>query len=169
MRVSIESCGFFNKKKSEAYRRFCFSAALGGCLVTDHTSNGMPNFQWAAELLKEILAAAARCSAWGSHLSCFLTEQMTLLGAVGCIFSILYGSCRANLVCLPSPPCCSMDWELPQDFLTWEPPLVSLGVQYALLALGCLNSSSWINYTFMLYFLKVTHSPDLHRKTGIAS
>jgi len=63
VKVSIESCGFCNKNKSEAYRRFCLSAALGGCLVMDRTGDEMPNFQRAAQLPKEILAAAARCSA----------------------------------------------------------------------------------------------------------
>lgn len=42
-------------------------------------------------------SAAARCSAWCCHSPCFLTEQIILLGDVGCVFSTAMSSCRANL------------------------------------------------------------------------
>lgn len=52
-------------------------------------------------------------ASWQSKLPC---------SELWAIFSTSYSSCRANLVSLPSPPLCSTDWELPQDFLTWETP-----------------------------------------------
>lgn len=36
-------------------------------------------------------SAAARCSAWRCHSPCFLTEQIILLGAVGCFHQFLQG------------------------------------------------------------------------------
>jgi len=64
-------------------------------------------------------------------------------------------SVLAGLICvLSSAPLCSMNSDLPLSSSTWDP----------LDPLGCLSSSSSINYIFTLYFLKVFHT---HRFTRL--
>lgn len=133
------------------YRRCVISAALGGCLMMDHSGDGMPNFQQAAQVPKEILAAAAQCSAWGSHLSCFLTKHITQLRAVGCFSA---RSVLAELIWCPFALLQAIAESYLMTSNVKHTPSFS-GVQHAPLAPECLKGSSWINYTFVLYYLEI--------------
>lgn len=147
---------------------FVFSTSLRGCLVIDDTSDRTPNFQQAAELPKKILTAATWCSAWDCHLFCFLTEQIILLGAAGCVFST---SVLAGLIWCPFPLFLAIAQTENLQALKLESPRLLQVCSHVPLALRCLNSSSSINYIFMLYFVKVLEhidSPDSQSKAGIA-
>lgn len=138
VKVSIQSCAFFNKKQSDVYRGFCVSC-----------SRQNPTFLQLLSSQKPPLCCSTVLS---MTLSFALLLDRANCPARSCG---LFSSVLAGLICVPSSaPLCSMNSDLPLSSSAWDP----------LDPPGCLNSSSSINYIFMLYFLKVLHT---HRFTRL--